>query len=266
MTSHNGLQVFSDFHKCEFGLLGVNNIYVDEHLNVRTVEKLRLPVEKKLNKSQLLIPTPEAKKKYTTLEIASISNVTNFRFVMVDLALRISLNVGKVDTQREQPIFNIESNQQTVQLKGYESEYAKNNHIKAWMKVFIDLLEKLPPTNFGLLIESLRHIQSLVKIEPTSFHINLIKTILVSHEIFFEAGSAIDHKGELLEKTTDMYGSDVSYEIAILLNQIEKSPELPLIEFTKSSDVNLIDLIYMILILEQEDVIIVRRPKFIEFE
>jgi len=248
------------------GLLGVNNIHVDGNLNVRSIERLQLPDEKETKKSQFLIPSPSMNNQFTRLEIAKISNVEHFRFIITDVALKFQLNVGEVKPQKESPLFSILSQQGSVNLQFYGSVQGEDTHIKSWMQVFIDLLEKLPPTNFGLFIESLRHIQSLIKVDPTPFHINLIKTILVSQDIFFEQGPNITSKGDLITMMNENYGGDSAYDIAVLLDKIEKSPELPLIDFIKMCNTDIITLIYLILILEQEDAIIVRRPNFITFE
>ena len=145
----------------------------------------------------------------------------------------------------------------------YPSDIDFTENIERWFYILANSLELLPPTRFGLVVETLRYILGLYENEPTEFDIKLLKSMLASHEIYFKARDNPNRFDELAIDTSTKYRTDDVAIMMELLAHLELNPTLPL-QFYMKEYTDLEYLIYLFLILEKEGLIDVDRPGIID--
>jgi len=261
----NGLFIYSDIHRCKDGFLAINNLHIDANSSVRTIDFLKLPSEKKVKPSVVGIPVPsEPVSLMKSYRITGIRSDQSFRLTIKDDLLDIFLIIGDIQLDDEQAEYQIKSNNDTVEIKYYHSDLQFTDNLEDWLIELANLLELLPPTKVGLFIDTLRYIEKLRKIPPAPFHIDLLKTILSSHKIFFDVNQDTELESAL-NTIEEMYGSDIIQSLNKILEALQTNPEATLQEFTQANDEDLSHLVYLFLILEQENVITIVRPDEIKF-
>ena len=262
--SSNGLVIYSDIHRCENGILGINNIHVDHDYHIRSSEQIVLPSKRIAVSSTLLnIPTPKINSgDMKNVMIREFQPNKDFRLIIADQGLKIIINIGDVNDNKEKPISTLYSDHGTICLAFYPSGLPYTNFIEQWMVTFINLLETLPPTRIGLFIETLRYIHDMHKIGPALFHIEILKMILSSHEIHFEPVKIPIEFDSLLSEGRDFYGSEAVTLMVKILSYLELNPHVPLLYYTKTHHEDIGYLIYLFLTLEQENLIKIIKPTF----
>lgn len=263
--SKNGLVLYSDIHLCKDGLLGVNNLRIDANYAIRSFENQELPPVRKPSKFAIPgIPssTPTATL-YTKLSIAELQSSGSFRIIIEDEWLTTKINIGKVD-ETEIPVNSLMSDLGGINLNYYLSDINYMMNLEKWFAIFINSLELLPPTRFGLVIETLRYLLKNHEREPSSFDTKYLRTMLASHEIYFKA---VDDPGRFDHITVELSTKYKEREISTmmeLLAHLEMHPSLPLQYYTKTHKHELEYLIYLFLIMEVEGLIIVDRPGIVD--
>ena len=260
-NSSNGLVTYSDIHRCKNGFLGINNLHVDHNYSVRSLEHLILPSEKRYKKASPGLPMPVAKaEKINKVAITEmLPEGKGFRLIILDHDLGINLNLGKVK-DKEIPIKSFKSRFGGIDLSFYKSDQDLDENIENWLIELINLLEELPPTKVGLFIETLRYIYSLRKIGPAKFHLNMLHTILTSHKIHIDLVTRPPNFELVETKFKEVYGSETVDMMSKLLIYIDLNPNTPLHKYTQSNHEDMSFLIYLFLILEQEQLIQINRP------
>ncbi|MHA2091138.1 MAG: hypothetical protein ACW98K_09790 [Candidatus Kariarchaeaceae archaeon] len=263
-NSSNGLARYSDVHSCKDGLPGVNNLHVDGNYAARTVEHQELPPARKESKFSIPgVPTVSTKV-YTKLEVGTTRAADNFRLIIFDEWLRTIINIGDVDENNELPISTINSDLGGIILKYYPCDVEFTSNVEKWLSIFVNSLELLPPTRFGLVISTLNYVIELIEDVAGDFDVKLLRTILASHEIYFQAVDDPNRFDRLAVELSSKYSEKEASLMMELLAHLELHPTLPLQYYSKTFKKDLDYLIYLFLILENEGLINVDRPGIID--
>lgn len=261
--SKNGLVIYSDIHRCNDGLNEVTNLQVDKNFDIRSYEFLKLPEYRKKSKAMIPIPGMEkSDKDINLLQIMEIDLNTNVNLVLNDHFLQSKIRIGRFDPMTE-PIDTLESELGGITFFVYESDIPYGNTLKKWYQYLIDTLEILPPTKLGMLIETLRYFLDQYDTNPSDFDKSFVKTILASHEIFFEIKD-ITKITDLHQKYSDTLTTEDFDVIDNYLSMLQDNPGMPIQFFTDKSEKDLIYQIYIFLILEKEGIVQIERPGIVE--
>lgn len=260
--SNNGLALYSDIHLCKDGMPGINNLRIDANYAVRSIENQELPPVKKASKFAIPgVPSTSTSTQYSNLYITESSSFENLRIIIIDDWLLTKITIGEIDPDNELPINTVNSDLGGITLKFYSSEIVYTPNTEKWLMIFINSLELLPPTIFGLIIETLKYILVLIRDEPTEFDIKMLKTMLASHEIYF----SVVENADQIENLSSKFDEGEMTIFRELISHHVMQPELPLQYYIKKfKDKDLEYIIYMILILENENFILVDRPGIID--
>jgi hypothetical protein len=266
--SPNGLVIHSAIHRCDDGLLGISNLHIDANFAIRSFSILEFPSRTR----PTAIPVPglpvpksdlsEIKNKYI---ITQMQTIKGFRLIIVDHRLNALLNIGKVDEKNEEKISRITSDLGMVYLDYYPSEMPLNTHTEKWLMILVNHTEILPPTKIGLFIETLRFIHDLHRTPPSTFLIKQLQTLLTSHETYFTL-IKVTARFRKIKDIALKYGEDIAILSKTLLEFLEENPIIPLQDYVKAHNRDLLYLIRIFLILEQEKLLIIERPGIIEEE
>lgn len=272
--SPNGLVIYSDLHRCQHGILGINNLQIDHDLAIRSIENLQLPEKRRpVNSSVPGIPLPASRIKMNHYGDSRMRNYLitkmlpeeDFRIRILDERLRVAITIGNIIPGKEKMIALITSDQGTIELEYYPSPIKYNSNMEKWLSIMVNLLEKLPPTTLGLFIETLIFIHSLDYAPPSVFLIKQLKTILTSHETYFvlkeEDPVSVTNK---LDYVAAKYGEEVALVMNELIAYLVSNPMIPLQYYTRTHNEDLVYLINLFLILEQEDLLTIERPGIVE--
>lgn len=252
LNSKNGLFLFSDIHRCENGMLGINNLHIDHNYDVRSFDHLVLPAEKKQVTSGLGLPIPKISEDgLNRIRITDHFKAGGFRISILDRGLDIFLLMGDIIPEKdEEVIMEVKSVKGTIVLQMYESVEV-SEYLESWFQSLIDIMEDLPPTKIGLFVDTLKYISKLIDIPSASFHKTMLRTILSSHKISFSL-----MKGRYsieLERKKDVLGHDAVEQMINLLEYLKRYPETTLRQFTGIYHQDIGDLIYFFLLLQQEN-------------
>lgn len=260
----NGLALYSDIHICTLGILGVNNLYIDHNLDVRSYSYVKLP-DYKVKKS-VGIPIPgkssEEAQNSTEIKITQIFEKNDINISIYNSYSDTLLNLGNIDFKKQAPVKTLTSNMGKVNLKFYYSNTRYTSQLEKWLELFINIYESLPPSRFGVIIEVIRFLLDEKDSFPSEFDEMIMKTILASHEIFFEILEG-DHDVEFLN---DAYGEEEGKVMKLILTLIEENPMLPLHNYSLSLKEEIVFVIYCFLLLEKHGLITIYRPGIITSE
>jgi len=262
-SSPNGLVIYSDVHTCKDGVLEVNNLQIDKNYHIRSFEFLKLPEYRKKIKS--MIPVPGLKKSVDDMDLIKIMEIDRnqeINLVIEDHFLNVMIRIGRFDhTVEPQKTLNSELGGITLYI--FENGGELTQTLEAWYQYLIDTLEILPPTKLGMLLETLWYFMDNQNTEPSAFDKSIVRTILASHEIFFEIND-ITNVMNIYQKYSESF-SEADFDIIDqFLSSLQDNPRMPIQFFTDKSDKDLVYLIYLFLILEKEDVIKIDRPGIVE--
>lgn len=265
--SPNGLRLQSDIHRCASGQLGVNNLYVDIHYTVRSFGQLKLPTSKQKQQTRVArpgIPSPRAKSSHLRkLMITGVTPGGGFRFILNDEWLDISLNIGKIDPDEELAISVISSDLGGITLVYYPGEIDFSPNVEMWLTSLVNAMETMLPSRLSLIIEAIWYIIDLYENEPIDFDKRMIKSILASHEIYFKIidPNILDNLAVTL--SSKYREKDLSMMLKIV-GQIELNPDKSLLEYTGNLHHDLLYLLYLFLIMENENLIDIYRPGILD--
>ncbi|MCY3415002.1 MAG: hypothetical protein INQ03_25350 [Candidatus Heimdallarchaeota archaeon] len=266
VQSSNGLLIYSDIHYCDLGFLGINNLQVDGNFDIRSVENLQLPKERKPMKKATLpgLPMPnniqQLEDKHKVYYIDKLLPDTEYRIRIIDKRLRATVQIGDMDHRREKMLGFIEADLGTIELEYYACEVSYSSVVEKWLLIMVNLLEKLPPTTLGLFIETLLFISKNVNNYPNVFLVRQLQTLIVAHQVFFKLKIEQAEMQESLAYLAAKYGDEVTKTASELIAYLIQNPVTPLQRFTRSLNQDLDYLINLFLILEQEELIEIVRP------
>ncbi|MHA2252032.1 MAG: hypothetical protein ACXAD7_16835 [Candidatus Kariarchaeaceae archaeon] len=278
--SANGLAIYSDIHRCEHGILGINNLHIDHDFAIRSFDNLQLPKKRVPKKSIPGLPIPGI----PTTRIDERGGMRTYRIInpismgkrnyekeirirIVDERLRAVIVIGKIDLsipKKEKMIALITSDLGTIELEFYSSKTRFNTNMEKWFTIMVNLLEKLPPTTTGLFLETVRFIQSLNYAPPSIFLIKQLQTIITSHETYFQLNAEPQDVTDKLTFIAAKYGEEVAIVMNELISYLVANPLIPLQYYTRTHSEDLVYLINMFLILEQEELLSIERPGIVE--
>ncbi|MFV2014672.1 MAG: hypothetical protein ACC656_04550, partial [Candidatus Heimdallarchaeota archaeon] len=221
--------------------------------------------------SGLGIPVPKA----PSLDEMKIYIITHLppnvrlKIVIIDHMLKVKINIGKVVEDAEIPILTTQSDLGLMEIVFYPSEVTFSPMLEKWFTILVNTMEVLPATKIGLIVDTLKYILDSSINEPIEFDIIFLKTILASHEIYFEMieGSDLSWADHLAINATPKYREkDVAVMMKIMAH-LEKNPYIPLQQYvSKELHQDLRYLIYIFLLLEVEGLIRIERPGIVEDE
>lgn len=265
-NSANGLVLYSDIHRCDEGILAINNAHIDKEYNVRSFSSLELPDKRKIEKKTALnlpIPKTSLSESIKRYHITQMLPEKGLRILIEDSRLNAIINIGRIQPRKEKPIAVAESDQGSIILDYYPSKLDYNTNMEKWLNVLVNQLELLPVTRLGLFIETLRFIHGFYRKRPDSFQIVQLQTILSSHETYFTIMTKLS-EGENLEGIAAKYGDDLEEVALEIIGVLDKKPKLSLKEVASELDRDLVYLIFTFLIMEQEGLLDVHRPAIID--
>lgn len=262
--SKNGLVNYSDIHYCVDNLLEVNNLSIDSSYNIRSYEKVELP---QIRYYQEGVPTPKSRQSRdrTFIHLTQLPHNMELHMVLKDAVINTDIMIGRFQFQDLIPITTLQSDQGLIQLDIYPTSIAYSLELEQWLQEFIIIIELLPPTGLGLIIETLRYIIDNSQRIPSSYDIKFMKTILASHEVFFILEDA-DRVENLWEKYSNAFGKEQLAHIDRFIRILSENELTPIQKFTSNPrvDMDLISLIYLFHILEDEGVITIEIPGILE--
>ena len=268
-NSPNGLVMHSDSHRCENGIIGINNLQIDKHFSVRGFTFLELPQRKLPQAAGLGIPVPKshATGDLKTYIITHIPPNEVLRVIIIDHMLNVKINIGKVVENKDIPILTVNSDMGLLKIEFYPSEVIFTPMLEKWFTILVNIMEILPATKIGLIVDTLKYVLDSSFNEPLKFDVIFLKTILASHEIYFEMveGSDLSWADHLAINATPKYREkDVAVMMKIMAH-LEENPYIPLQQYvSKELHQDLRYLIYIFLLLEVEELIRIERPGIIE--
>lgn len=264
-NSSNGLVLYSDLHRCDEGILAINNAYVDLDFAVRSFSSIELPDKRNPStKSFPGLPMPQTRIAQTTKEylITQMLPKKSLRLIIEDSRLDAIIKIGRIP-RKEKPIAVAESDQGSIVLDYYPSEMEYNTNMEKWFNILVNQLELLPVTRLGLFVETLRFIHSFYRSPPDAFQIKQLQTILSSHETYFRTLIELS-KGGTLGTVGAKYGKELEILAIKILDVLKENPKFNLKEIALKLDWDLIHLIYTLLIMEQEGFIEIQRPVIVD--
>lgn len=250
----NGLSLYSHIHLCNNGMAGVNNLFIDHNLDVRSYNFIELP----LYKPQRAMSVPGAPKIKKDKELVKLTHITykNDLNILIQFDSRkLTIEVGQVSVSSEKPLQVIISPFNMVILQFYESDIKLTHQLELWLATLIENLEILVPAKLGLIVEILQFIIRDKDSYPSDLDKNIIKTILVSHDIFFELNKEVD-----ISQLFYAYGEENGILMLGLVKMIESNPMVNLHEMVLEFKKNAVTIMFALLILEVHGVVTIYRP------
>jgi hypothetical protein len=269
--SPNGLVMYSDSHRCQNGIIGINNLQIDKHFSVRGFTFLELPQRRIPKASGLNIPVPRGPSpdQMKMFSITQIPPDEKLRIMIIDHMLNVKINIGKVNENEELSILTINSDMGLLEIVFYPSEIPFTPTLEKWFTILVNIMEVLPATKIGLIVDTLKYVLDSSFNEPIEFDIIFLKTILASHEIYFEMieDGELSWADHLAINAAPKYREkDVAVMMKIMAH-LEENPYIPLQQYvSKELHQDLRYLIYIFLLLEVEGLIRIERPGIIEEE
>ncbi len=245
----NGLTLFSHLHTCKGGVTGVNNLYIDHNLDVRSYNFVKLPEFQR--KRKMMIPGAP-KPKNPEVNITHIRAKNDLNIIMINEVAGANITIGTIP--ETDPVKILSSDMEMVQIKYFESNTKLDNLMEKWMQMLVNSIEVLLPSNIGLILESLIYILEEKRMFPSDFDAKLIRTILASHDVYISNVSedSVDHLKNIYE--------DGEYMVGIIA-LLKENSTMRLHDFTNQMrGVSIKKIIYAILMLENHGAIHVDRP------
>lgn len=260
----NGLALYSDIHICTMGILGVNNLYIDHNLHVRSYSYVKLPDYKAKKSNGIPMPGKSSEESHDLNEIiiTQIFEKNDINITIYNAYSETLLNLGNVDYNKQAPVKTLTSTMGIVNLKFYYSDTRYTSQLEKWLELFVNIYESLPPSRFGVIVEVLRFLLDEKDNFPSEFDEMIMKTILASHEIYFELVEG-DRDVNFLNNA---YGEEEGKVMKLILELIEENPMLPLHDYSLTLKEEIVFVIYCFLLLEKHGLIIIYRPGIITSE
>lgn len=256
----NGLALYSHSHICTYGMIGVNNIYVDHNLDVRSYQFQKLP--KYIIPKKTLVPLPGSKKTVDNLReihLTHINNMNDLNIILTNEMIGTEIVIGKFDKEKNSPLKIMRSDMEMVELKYYRSNTPYTSQIEKWLSALLNFLEMIPPSKLGIIVEIFQYILEEKNKFPTKFEKMILKTILASHEIFF-VNNNTNMDTSFLQ---GLYGENEGATMQKILQLIDEYPLMPLHEYSLKTKEDIVFVIYCFLLLEKHGLIEINRPGII---
>lgn len=250
----NGLSLYSHIHLCENGMAGVNNLFIDHNLDVRSYSFIELPQYKR--ELKMSIPgAPKIDKEKSIIKVTQISYKNDLNIKIQFEAGKFDIDVGSFSPAKSNLQNILVSPFNLVYLHFYESEVRFTPQVEQWLNALIENLEILVPGKLGLIIEILQFIIRDKDKYPSDLDKNIIKTILVSHDIFFELNSEVD-----ISHLSHAYGEENGVLMLNIIEMIEKDAMVNLHNMVLNFKKNVVTIMFALLILEVHGVVTIYRP------
>lgn len=257
-SASNDLAMYSDIHICYDGILGINNLYIDQNFSVRSFSVLELPSTRTQLKGLGSIPIPQNQKPINTYNVTQMAIGGGYRLILQDESLGIVINVGEVDAITEQFEAELVSKNGNIILEYYSCKFKWSSRAKDWFQAVIDALESLPPTRLGLFIETLRFVLAHHHSPLTEFEIEQLKTILLSHQTFIRS-IYMGPRYKRVKQVTNKYGLDKKEVVNTILAKLSEKEQVSFQHLIEEIDRELVYLIYILIILENELIVKIER-------
>lgn len=264
-ASKSGLVYYSDIHTCQKGILSVNNLQIDNDFNVRTIESLVLPKYEKPKLTGIPNPSATPKDESKLIFLTEIPAKADKINLVIDYKMiQTKIKIGRFNTA-DKPIKTYNSQMDGVTLYYYKSETQLSDYLDQWLQYFTSAIEIIFPTSLGMFIEAIVFVLDLHNQPLTDFDKTFLKTILASHEIFFQIQN-IENLMDLHQKYTETFSDEDFSFIEQFLALLDDNQEVPIQDFTNKTEKGLIYQLYLFLILEKENIISIQRPGIVEFD
>ncbi len=265
--SPNGLFNLTVRHKCNHGLTKSHNLQIDAGAAIRTLTKLEFPPMKTGADIGLVgLPKPGTQgvnqKGYKVLKMGIVPFLAGFEFELRMDTLRAILQTNNNPTNH--PLSLIVSKMGMIEFELKSSIRPFTPMMEQWFQLLVDTIEILPPLTLGLLLDVLEYIMEYISDPPREFDRMMIQTMLVAHEIHFQIKFSEDLSSKLtmIEKKLTGITND---DIRMFFTSLTDSPDGSLQEiYAMFPYTNLQTLIYLFLIFEKEDIILIDKPGIVQ--
>ncbi len=232
----------------------MNNLQLDHNLHVRSYDYVDIPRYKR--KVKMMIPgAPKMKKHKETIVVTQIFDKNDLnlliQFDMSDFAIQI----GQYNHSNNVPEHTLVSPTGIISIHYYESDIKFTPKLEKWLNTLTENLEILVPARLGIVIELIQFIIKDKDKYPSDIDKNIIKTILVSHDIFFEFNQGVD-----VSTLAHAYGDENGYLMLELISLIREKPMVKLHELVLAVKRSIVEIMFALLILEIHGVININRP------
>ncbi len=258
----NGLALYSHSHMCANGMIGVNNLYIDHNLDVRSYNFLKLP--KYVPKKKMVIPMPGKPVDNDNLKFIHITHINSkndLNIILFNEMTGTEIQIGTFDKKNTSPQKIVKSEMEMVILKYYYSNTMYTSQIEKWLVSLTCFLEMIPPSKLGIIVEVFRYILEEKNKMPTKFEQMIMKTILASHEIFFTNNNTNMDTAFL----TGLYGEAEGKTMQAIMELIDENPLMALHQYSQKLNEEIVYTIYCFLILEKHGLITINRPGIITY-
>ncbi|MHA2504506.1 MAG: hypothetical protein ACXAE3_16760 [Candidatus Kariarchaeaceae archaeon] len=263
--SMNGLVTYSDIHICKDSLTGVNQLSVDAEYNVRTFAQLEVP--KVRAAGNIPAPNTGVQAGIKLINVTQLPNDFGVHVVIHDYMILSQIKFGRFDHESEIAITTLMSDMGMIQLDIFPSGSVFTAELEQWLLQLVRILEILPATTLGLLVDTMRYISDNYHSSPTEFDLMFIKTILASHEVHFFIDDYSKEKLETLRDDENSVITDAHIAMIDKFVRVMMENEMASMRnFTSlpGVEMDLISIIYLFTILEAEGIIYIERPGILE--
>lgn len=251
----NGLSLYSHIHLCENGMAGVNNLNLDHNIHVRGYNFIEIPRYKKKKKTMMVPGAPKAKKEKQDVRVTQIFEKDDLNILIQFDMSEITIQIGQYNHTNNVPAETITSNTGTVSIHYYKSKVKFTKQLEKWLRIVIDSWEMLIPSKLGLVVEVLQFIITDKDKYPSEMDENIIKSILVSHDIFFEFRQSSD-----FSTLSHAYGEENGTLMKNCMDWIQENPMTNLHEMVLKFKKPVVEVMFALLILEVHGIIVINRP------
>lgn len=250
---YNGLALFSHIHPCKGGILGVNNLYIDHNLDVRSYQFVKLPEFQR--KKKLMIPGAP-KPKNPEVNLTHIKEKGDLNMIIINEMAGANITIGKIP--EEDPIKIVSSEMEMVQIKYYSSNTTFSKFMNKWINLFVNAVEMLLPSTLGLYVDALIYILEEKNTLPGDFDTQILKMILASLDVYITSQPIDD-----ISHLSSIYGDEGALMVEIF-DILHDNIAVRLHELVLNlKNVSIKKIIYSVLMLENHGAIIVDRPGII---
>ncbi|MCY3411849.1 MAG: hypothetical protein INQ03_09475 [Candidatus Heimdallarchaeota archaeon] len=256
----NGLSLFSHIHLCENGIAGVNNLNIDHNLHVRGYNFVELP-RYEVKKKSMVPGAPKIQKSSNSVIITHIFDKNDLNLVFNFSKFGYNVQIGNFNPETREPIEKLKSEKGSVLLQVFESEVKYTSQVQKWLRIFLENLDFIVPSRLGLFIEILQFILEEKNQYPSEMDRKIIKSILVSYDIFME------FKGDMHYSTlTHVYGEENGTLMVGCVDALKEDPLTSLHELVQKFKKNIVKILFALLILEIHGVIEIHSPDIMDVD
>lgn len=250
----NGLSLYSHIHLCENGMAGVNNLFIDHNLDVRSYSFMELPLYKP--QPVMSVPgAPKIMKDKDSVKITHILHKNDFNLMIEFDTRKLDIEIGQINKSADKPMQIFISPFGTVHIYYFASDINLTPQLELWFNCLVENLEILVPAKLGLIVEILQFIIRDKEAYPSDLDKNIVQTILVSHDIFFELNGEAD-----ISQLFYAYGEENGILMLGLVKMIENNAMVNLHEMVLEFKKNAVTIMFALLILEVHGVVTIYRP------